>query len=224
MTKQLAALAFVLLATSCGEIPKTGTLLGEERSFNPLVVNQQEEQRLQLLCARLNNKAQALSQGSAETFTFSVTEKSCEGTILSSNQLISTGLEVMQGSYRLRRNDNGALFVFPDLETNISGIMKEICGNLSGITSPKKIAGDNVLWFTTTNVSTSDCTPRGNEMCILLETGVPSGSNYVVVAKEWIRFQVDPVLPKAGFYTERKKISQASCGQAKFTEIIATLK
>lgn len=217
-------LILLVLIAACGKYKTSGSRLGEIRSLTPAALSAGDLSSIRTICAALVSKAASIAQAPNLTYTFSYATKSCEEPRLSVNRLVPVTIENQNSSYKFK--DGSSYFVFPEVETNVSGIMKEVCSNANSATPTDSFtsSGGNATWVTTSAVSSSDCNPGNGQMCILIDTGIPSGSGYKIVSKDWMKFQVDPSLANYGFYVERKAESEALCGLNKYTINIATLR
>lgn len=207
----------LLVFISCGRVSPGLGSLGQEMSFKPQALTASESQRLNHLCSTLGSKAALLGQAGAQSYTFSVRKKGCDEASLGASESVLVGLD----GTKLRVTGNGLAFTFPDIETNQTGVMKEICGDLASLTNPQKLENGNIMKVDLK--SSAECNPGPKELCLYLETGAPSGESYKVISREWIRFQMDPTLPRVGFFTERKLKSSVFCGLGKTSETIAIL-
>lgn len=207
----------LLLSISCGRVSPGIGSLGQEMKFEPQALTASENQRLSSLCSTLGTKAALLGQAGAQSYTFNVRKKGCDEASLGESESVLVGLD----GTRLKVAGNGLAFTFPDIETNQTGVMREICGDLANFTKPQKLANGNIMRVDLS--ASAECNPGPKEMCLYLETGAPNGDSYKVISREWIRFQMDPAVPRVGFFTERKLKSSVFCGTGKTSETIAIL-
>ncbi len=222
MRHQILLLA--LLAAACGKTENTGNKLGELRTYSPLAVSATDRTRLGAICQALNQKASLLGQFLNTNFAFEVQTSECDRTSsgVTENVVLQRDLA---GRYVFKKVPSGLDFVFPEVETDVSGSLAQICPDLANLENPKRLANGNVLWFSATDVSSADCASTATEFCVRLETAAPQGNgSYKVHSKEWIRFRIDPNLAKYGFYTSRKLLSSAFCAVNEVREVRATLK
>ncbi len=211
------------LLVGCGKYKTTSSRLGQIRSFAPQALSSDESARLSLICSSLDAKYASITASPSLTYTFSVASKSCEDAKLSVSRLAMVTIDNQSSSY-VKFKEGSATFVFPDVETRNSGIMKEICANLSTGTDSFRSDAGNAVWYTSSGVSSSDCNPGNGEMCLLIDTGTPSGASFKVSNKDWVKFQVDSALPHYGFFVDRRVESDSVCGQNKYTVNVATLR
>lgn len=214
----------LLLLGSCGVKENNGYRLGENRIFNPLVVDGAERRNLTQLCQALASKNARLPQMVGIELAFDVSNKRCEENNVSDPREVGVIIQ-RSGANFMFRQSNGLDFVYGDLETDTSGVMGIICQNMDELTSPMKTPNGSALWINTVGINESDCRATGQERCLQLVLGVPQGpDNFTVSSQEWIKFQIDPNRSHYGFFTERKTIAGSICGASKNTETRARLK
>jgi hypothetical protein len=226
MMKKIFPLFLILAISSCGKIdnPKSSSL-EEVRSFSVQSLTGNDLTTLQTICTALTSKYNFLNVTNNKTYSFGTSSKSCEDANVSATTLVQADIQGLL----FKRLDTGANFIFPDVETNVSGVMKTVCANTTNPSSPLAQADGSAIWFTATSLSNSDCKPAANEVCLLIEKGVTSTSttapgSYEIVSKDWVKFQVDSRMSNYGFWTGRKLISSALCGTSKYSEAHADLK
>jgi hypothetical protein len=207
----------LLVSISCGKVSPGIGSLGQEMRFEPQALSASESQRLNNLCSTLGAKAALLGQAGAQSYTFNVRKKGCDEASLGASESVLVGLD----GTKLKVAGNGLAFIFPDIETNQTGVMREICGNLANFSNPQKLENGNIMRVDLR--SSAECNPGLKELCLYLETGAPNENSYKVISREWIRFQMDSTLPRVGFFTERKLKSSVFCGAGKNSETIAIL-
>ncbi|HXH74234.1 MAG TPA: hypothetical protein VNJ08_04670 [Bacteriovoracaceae bacterium] len=213
---KLILLTVLFMSFGCGnDHAKVTNLLGETRAFSPVVMSDAERTRLTTICNALTTKAQALAQVNTQNLSFSVSQRECSaaaGFLAGSVVIVPTTITANPPEFKLRRADNGNPFVYADLETSESGIMKTVCAELATATNPRRLDNGTSIWITTSDISTTDCNPKGNELCLQIETGTPNGTNFDITTREWMKFQLDASLPRYGFFTERRTLTNALCG------------
>ena len=216
---KLLLLTTLIISSACGRITSSTSNLGSELKFEPQAISMSETQSLANLCTVLSSKNALLSQTPGQTFTFDVSKRGCEEDSLSAPTPVVVGLD---GTH-LREATNGLSFDFSDIETNVSGMMKEICSDLTALTNPKKLASGNIMRFSLR--PSTECSPNSREMCVYFETATPYKSDsYKIITKEWIKFQMDSTVSRMGFFVERRRITSALCAPEKSSEVLATLK
>jgi hypothetical protein len=212
-------LSALIISTACGKLTPSSSNLGSELKYEPQAISTSETKSLANLCTVLSSKNALLSQSPGQTFTFDVSKRTCEEDSLSSPASMVVGLD---GTH-LREATNGLSFAFSDIETNVSGMMKEICSDLTALTNPKKLSSGNIMRFSLR--PSAECSPTSRELCVYFETATPyKDDSYKIITKEWIKFQMDPTLSRVGFFTERRRITSALCAPEKSSEVFAALK
>ncbi len=216
----------ILVISACGKIdgPKSSSL-GEIRAFSSQAISGNDLTTIQTICTALTSKANSLNVTNNKTYTFATMNKGCEDSTLSATSTVQADIQ----NLIFKRLDTGANFVFSDVETNSVGTMKSVCANTTNPSSPSTQTDGTAIWITATSLNNSDCLPSGNEVCLLIEKGLPNTTStvtngYEIVSKDWIKFQVDSRMSNYGFWTGRKVISSAGCGTSKYSEVHADLK
>lgn len=210
----------LMALVSCGQHEGESTMrLGQVRTVAPIALGSENVTRLTTLCNALTQKVQQLALTTTASMTFDVRESQCGGTVVSSRQ--PAEVKGTAPAFFFSKTDEGHVgeaFVFYSIETNQSGVMGTICGSLSNPTVPL-VNGGKALWFST--VSTRDCVAGTNEMCIFIETGLPTGKadEYKITGEDWMKFQLNPGHPRYGYFIDRKTLSSAGCADDKLTEI-----
>jgi hypothetical protein len=221
--KTIVIIMGMILFASCGKI-ETANKFNIVRKYEPLVMTDDHKNQISLLCAAMGQKASALDSALGSTFNLSLATKECNQAEISSAGNVTVTAQ-KEGSDYLFKVGTGA-FRFQYIETNNSGIMKEICNEISSLTNPFKAINGSAVWIST-NVTSSDCPAANGNKCILIETGTPqvnSTDSYTINVRDWIRFVTDPNLANYGFYSYRKQTNKNFCTESKFQEAIATLK
>lgn len=217
-------LASILFLASCGQYKvTTNNKLGEVRVFKSEAVGVEVLQNVQTLCNALTEKASLLGVGVAQTFTFTVSQKSCEETSMSDGKSVDVYTEISGSSYNFKRSDNSSLFIYPDIETHQSGITKELCSRLSSLSNPIKLSNGNAIWFEVSRNAMTDCAASSTDLCLMVETGLPKDGKYTVITRDVLKFQLDRNLPKFGFFSTRKSYSNAFCTGSNYSETSAVL-
>ena len=218
----------MLLAACGGKIPVGKNVgLGENRNFSTMALQGDERAQLNTICEALKQKALALNPSINTTFVFSVSQKVCEqtGTGVAADEQVY--IQQTGNNYFFKRVADNRDFVFSEIQTPNSGIVGEICSRLNNVstplTNPVILTSGKAMWFTT-NVNSPECVATSQSLCLMIETGVPSGTNYKITDRDYFKFQVDPTLPRIGFFLQRTNISSGLCGINQTTEIRAGLK
>ncbi|WP_408096794.1 hypothetical protein ACJVC5_17295 [Peredibacter sp. HCB2-198] len=222
---KLAVLSLAVLAFACGKYEGVvpGSSLGQSRSFQPIVADSTLLNNVTSICSALTQKNSILNSAVNSVHNFDASQTNCDGTMLSTG-IVKTTIQNIGSEYQFRKDD-GTSFIFPNVETNTSGIMSSFCSNLSNLQN-QTVSSDNIVTsITTSGISSADCSPVAGEICVLIETGPLSGTAFTVTTQEWIRFRVsNSTGQKIGFFTQRKKVSRSFCGTNQSIEYRATLK
>lgn len=221
----MKAIGFAILIAlfSCGRHEGDTPRLGEVRTFAPIALDSENTVRLTTLCNALAQKIQQLALTGTAAMTFTVSESKCGGASVSSRRPVE--VKGTAPAFFFSRTDEGHVgetFVFNGIETNQTGVMGTICGNLTNPRIPLPDRG-GAIWYST--VSTRDCVAGADEMCIFFETGSPTGKSdeYKITGREWMKFQLNPGHPRYGYFIDRKALSSSECAENKVTEIRAQL-
>lgn len=220
-------LSSLLLAISCGKTDYTGkTSLGQEKSFNPISADSALTSKLGIICQALGQKAQVLPQlAGVSNFVFDLSKRGCSD--LSAGPVVPTTVQIQKpyNDFQFKLVGTSTDFVFPNVETNTSGVMGEICSALGSLTNPMKLSNGNVIWMSV-GIQSDNCRGSSTEDCLSIETGYLSYTSqlYVVSSQEWIKFVTTMNQPRTGFYTSRRLISNVLCAKDQSQETLAILK
>ena len=224
---KFSILPMMLLLASCGDtLPGSGSInrVGETRSLlnTSVAVSGLDRQNIISLCSALSQKESILPTTVNSTHIFSISQTDCGGRLTETGDVGVTIQNV--GGYVFRRNDNLS-FIFPEVETATTGILKEVCASvtLPNLANPLRTTSD-VLYFGTLGIGPVDCPPRSGELCILLERGLVQGTSAVIHTQDWIRIKVNPLEEKLGFFSYRKRITKSFCAPNQTQTFTATLK
>ncbi len=221
--KKILLLTTFVLASSCGKIDTTkNSILGSVVAFQPEALTTEDARLLRKICSSLETKETNLGASSSTVYTFAVQDKSC-----SSDLSGETNVAVNVDYPKFKRVDTGGNFIFPDIEATDSGIMKTICDETDNPISPVKNASGVAIWFSTIDISASDCNSSNGQPCIIIKKGIPSGpsgNKFEIVSQEWMQFQTIINQGNVGFWIFRKAITNTSCTNTDYTEVRATLK
>lgn len=220
-------LSLAFLAISCGKIDVTtsgSTTVGESRSVNALsVLSDTDRNNLTSVCNALGTKNSALPTFVGATYSWASATADCDKKVTPELN-VETVIQSNGQNYVFKRKDNNQDFIFPNVETNTSGILADACNFLNGLQNPL-VSGSTATYYTTTGISSEDCVPTSGEVCVSVETAGRSGDFYIVHTKEWLRVRVSsPTNARIGFVTQRKKVTQGSCGIGEVLEFRASLK
>lgn len=219
-----AFLGIVFLATSCGkyEAPGSNSTVGQIRSLSAKALGPSDQSALSSVCQALGVKAQKLPSATNAPFSFTAIQSDCEGSTVSSG-LISTFIQGETPNFYFRTSQ-GTNFIFPNVETPTSGVFTQVCNSLGNIQDVTTLTTGEAQWVSTSQATGTDCPGVSGETCVLLETGAAqSGSDFKIHTREWIRIRTNPSLTNYGFFTYRKKITQAFCPENKAIYYQATL-
>jgi hypothetical protein len=223
---KVLVLSSLLIMASCGNIDGVGTTtLGQEKTYSPVTADASLTAQLAVICQSLQQKAQVLSQLTTTPYVFDVSKKACTDSNYSSALKTPVLIQKPNSTYIFKLNPSGLDFVFPNVETDTSGSLGEICAALSSLTNPMKLQNGNVIWLSTA-AKDSDCkVSSGDERCLAIETGYLSYTTqmYVVNSKEWIKFYTLLNKPRTGFFNYRKLVSNAQCAVGETQETLAVL-
>ncbi len=220
-----------LMLFACGKVHQPNdTKLSTLKSLEPLTVTpgSNEFAYLKEICDALQVKSLSIDALVNTEYVFSGTSKGCMDSAFTNLADSTVSLVNQLGLYKF--TETKGLFYFSDVETSNQGVLSQFCGSYSsGLTSPVDPAAINLVYFTTTDILPSDCPLVTNERCIKIEYAVKDVRDQKergrVHTREWIRIRTDEGnLGKRGFFTYRKKISEASCTDERFLGRTATLK
>lgn len=204
------SLFFLTLLFSCGKYDSDTTreLIGESRSATALSVSSTDRNNLTSICSALSEKATTLPLPSGP-YTYATRQTDCQN-----NVLVDTDVSVtIDTSFLLKKTTDNQDYIFPLAETNTSGLLADICGDLSLFVNPQVASdGSTATWITTLGITSNHCSAASGELCVQVEKGILNGDNsYTIHTKEWMRVRVSSTLGKLGFFTVRKRLTQASC-------------
>jgi hypothetical protein len=154
--------------------------------------------------------------------TFFASQTDCSGNTVNSGN-VEVVIQNNAGNYVFKKQSDNQDFIFPNVETNTSGVLADVCGSLSNLQNPLTNA-QGATYFTTLNISSSDCPPVPGEICVQVESASQQGESFVVHTKEWLRIRTNSTSGKIGFFTQRKKITRGFCGVNQYLSFQASLK
>lgn len=215
------------LALSCGKIDVTtssSSSVGESRGINAFsALSTTDRNNILSVCNALTSKASVLPSFVGATYSFSSDTSDCERK-KTSELNVETIIQSNGQNFVFKRKDNNQDFIFPEVETNTSGVLVEACNLLTGLQNPL-VSGTSATYVTTSGISSGDCTPASGEVCLSIEKAAQQGNFFIVHTKEWLRVRVsNPTNARIGFVTQRKKVTRGSCGIGEVLEFQATLK
>lgn len=208
-----------ILAVSCGEYKTTGVSSDRVGDIRQVITDdlspatRLDRENMVKVCNALAKKEAILLTALNSNHTFSTFQSDCEGNIMSSGNVTVVLQRGLSEEFVYKRTSDGLDFIFPTLETTKSGVVSDICQNISNLTNPVK-ADSNITYFSTSGISGSDCAQATGEICVRVEQAFLQGTTATVHTKEWLRVRVSsPDNKYIGFVTERKKVTQSFCGQ-----------
>lgn len=219
-----AFLGVIFLVASCGkyEAPGSNSTVGQIRSLaSTRALGPDEQNALATVCQALGVKASRLPSGLNAPFSFTTLQTDCEGSTVSSG-IVATTIKGETPNFYF--TSQGTNFIFPNVETPTSGVFTQVCNTLGNVQDVSTLTSGEAQWVSTSQATGTDCPGVSGETCVLFETGaVQSGSDFKIHTREWIRIRTNPSLTNYGFFTYRKKITQAFCPENKAINYQATL-
>jgi hypothetical protein len=209
---KLKVLLLLVIATACGPSAKVLTdaqSVNELRESKPQTLSNSDRQKIISICQAFSQKASTLDSLIGTKLNFVTAETDCSGNMASSGTTQVT-LQKSGGDYVLKRVADNLDFIFPEIETHTSGLLASVCS--SPFESPV-IEENRVIYFTTEGITTRDCVPATGEICVAVEIGRPEGVNNRIHTREWLRVRTDLTKNRVGFFTYRKKLTKAYCGE-----------
>lgn len=202
-------LPLLILSFSCGkfEAPNS-TVINQFLSTAPVKISESDGAILSSICGAIALKnTQALINSD---FTFTFFEKGCEasqetktGSVVTRLVTTADGPSLVQGAVP---------FYFSNFETPETGTLASYCKNPLTIINPVT-SGSDFIYLQVSDISGADCLPAPNEVCVQISRA--SASEKPDQAKvhtiDWIKFKINKVDGKVGFFTEKKRTSTAGC-------------
>lgn len=223
MKLSLLLLSFALV--SCGEYKNQGLAQNKVGDILPVIANSpangSDRANVSAICNALAQKSNILGTALNSTHTFFASQQDCSGNQMGAGD-VETVIQSNGSNFVFKRKSDGLDFIFPNVETPDSGVMAEICNNLSNLTNP--VVGNEITYFTTTGISSNDCPTASGEICIAIRKAFAQGNTAQVHTKEWMRVRVAGTQGRVGFFTHRKKVTQSFCAQNEALIFQATLK
>lgn len=217
----MKVLFFLLIISSCGKIDIASTGLGQERSSAEFAISTDDLVVFDRVCEALTRKVVLYSASLPSPMTYTVERTDCEG-VSAAPVDQSVAVENAGGNFQLRVQATNAAFVFPNSESQVSGVMAPFCAGVAKL--PLKKTNGDATWISR-SVSSGDCPPSAKEDCFAIETGSPSGKDeFKIHTREFIRFNVNKTSPRYGLFTFRKVSSANGCLGKQFSSTSATLK
>jgi hypothetical protein len=224
MNKSMVLLTLFLF--SCGDYkPGNGlyNTVGEVRSLglSPSEVSSDTRATVVSICNALVQKESILSTALSTSHTFLTSQTDCQGNNISTGN-VNVTIQSNGQAYLFRKSDGGD-FIFPNVETSTSGILADVCANVSNLTNP--IVGQTeVTYFRTTGIDPRDCTILTGESCIQVEKAFVQDGNAVVHTRDTLRIRINSNQGRIGFFTQRNKVTKSFCGLNEVLSFSAILK
>ena len=217
----------LIIFSSCGKVElKVGDTVGDFKNVTPLSLGAQELDLLNSVCRGIAQKTSALPLLVNSSLTFSYSLKGCEDKSFNGSMDVLTTIQNSFNGFRIVKND-GSAFYFSDPESTDSGTMSQFCKQIAEVgtlQSPLQL-GQEYLYVTTSGISSDNCAPASNEVCVEVAKGSLDLSGMAKIhTKEWIRISIDPSNGRKGFFTSKKQISSLGCPEGKILGHKATLK
>lgn len=212
----------LLVVGACGKVDVTGmTQLGTAKPIKPDKLSTTEIARIQLICDALRAKDPALVNLVNLDYTFAGSTKGCTDSAFA--QLPDTTVRLVDtGGYKFL--EGSTPYYFSDFETSSSGVLSQICNSLSLGVSPIVPNSSEFIFFSIND--SSDCMSGGLEQCIVIERGNRSSDSEAIIhTREWIKVKLQSnTTNNVGFWTYKKRVTQASCAEGSYIGRSATLK
>lgn len=215
---KFSLLIMTVLLASCGkyESDVTRNLIGESRSGDTLAVTTTDRNNISSICTALAQKASTLASAVGSTHLFATQQSDCDGVTLIDADL-NVVVQTSGAGYIFKKSSDGLDYIFPEVETNTTGLLANVCADTNSFVNPRIDPGTNsATWITTVGISSNDCTPTSEELCVQVETGsLNNDQTYTIHTKDWMRVRLTSTNGKLGFFTQRKKLTQATCATYK---------
>lgn len=214
---------FALLACGKYEVDSNGGI-GEIRTLNDPshLITGLDRLNLNSICNAMAQKASILPLSVNLELTFLTKQKNCTGNPV--EQTVETLIQSRGESFVLKKKSDNLDFIFPEIETNTSGVLADICGSIPTLENPV-VSGQSATYVRTTGIDRADCAPTSSrELCVQVEKALQQGNTFVVHTREWLKVRVSSQTnEKVGFYTYRKKLSRGYCADRELLDFQATL-
>jgi hypothetical protein len=228
---KLSLILMSILLASCGEYGPISTLnttkVGETLPLSGSPLSDTDRANLTTICNSLANKSSSLQSTVNSTLSFVTSQTDCSGNSMGSGTTDVT-IQNSGSDFVFKQKVNGLDFIFPNVETNTSGVMSPACQNVASLSVTSNAFstpnGATTVYYTTTGISPTDCPIITGEQCVLVQSGQTDAAGVRINTKEWIRFRISSTQGKLGFFTYRKKVAQSFCGVNETLTSQATLK
>lgn len=216
---KLIVIMSLFVFASCGKVEVAGSaLIGSKKALVPEQLNTTSVARIRSICEALTVKEAAIANSPNTDYMFAGSTKGCADSSFA--QLPDTTVRLVDQKFV----EGAVPYYFSDVETTTNGVISQICSSLSLGVSPIAASANEFIFFTVND--TSECRSGGTEQCILIERGTrTSESQAKIHTQEWIKFNLNsPNINNVGFWTFKKRLSQASCADGYHIGRTATLK
>ena len=219
---KLVFVALFVIAGCVGEETKTTTNGKEVRNYEPEPASDAVASRIQIICNALSYKQDRLGVLINTEYTFAYSEKGCSKSGKSSEAPKPVRVSIQRSNIDyVFKSINGETFNFSEVETSTSGMMKEICSNITGLMNPIQTSPTGAIWFDI-YTNNNDCASSSDAYCIQVKRGsVIDGTSYAIHTNEWMKVKISGT--DKGFFTERKVASTANCPDGQFIQRSAQL-
>lgn len=209
------ALISILFISACGKVDIPSSADFEtSKSLTPIKIDSgsSEHARIKAICKALGDKELTIQGLQGTSYSFSQGSKKCDQSVESALPDVTVTIQNQSGQFKFQEGQNN--YYFPDVELRTSGIMTQICAELSDLESPLRPDPVNVIYFTTSNIDPGGCPNNSDqEICIAIEKAVVShtaeGDKGKIHTREWLRFKT--IQPRLGFWSYRKLSSIGGC-------------
>lgn len=227
--RTLFILSLTLLALSCNtssESKQDGE--GEIVSLNSQALSAEESNRLAKICNAIDYKTTLLDTEDRD-FIFNYSQKLCEDEEVRTERVVAK-VETMRSRggepvFTFERQD-GNSYVFDEIETTDTGIVRNICAAIRSTVEPAKnpmligASAKKALWYYT--ASSSDCQPDGNHTCLFLVHGSSEdGVSFKRHTREILKVRVTNDV-NLGYFVmrNRKTINGCSKGESVYKTVL----
>ncbi len=208
----LLAFLFVFVACSGQKKEEIAGSAGEDRSTNPIVVDGNFKKTLKSVCDALDDKEWRLDDYvGRETFQFEYGETDCGAGRGEAERL---SIQIIKNASGYQFYDLEGRFRMTEVETKTTGIMKDLCKNISAPTNPL-IVGNTAIEMR--NTSTRHCRNDSSNTCFHIMRGrvTANGKKYKVEESTLISFHKEAGYMR-GFYTYKSVQTLGACPSGKF--------
>jgi hypothetical protein len=220
----LMLLVLSALAACTAQPPQetNGGAPGDDRSFNPITVEQTSDLKLNILnvCGALEEKERVLEDYVGEAMQVTYQESDCEGKLGNPvNQIVRVTKD--SGHY-IFQND-ARTFPSSEIETLNSGVMKEICGHLTLLQNPMRASATSQIAIEFRQMDTSYCRTDSQNVCLLVMKGRISADEITFSVSESTVISFHTTRGgKTGFYNYKNVKSYGTCGTGKYKTKVIT--